>query len=176
MNSKYNWKQAILTGFIVGIFALSFFSIADSLNKNYNWGLNPVTIRGVSGLVALLILGVGIYTGIQKVKRQEGPISYKQVILTGLFISLITGIITALFTFVYCMYINPDYPKYLITENKKFMIEKRESSEEISVHVSDLQKQLTVPSQVFQALVGQTVGGLLISLVIALFVRNKKTR
>lgn len=175
MNSKYIWKGAILTGLIVGIFALGFFSILDGLNKSYNWGINPISIRGVSGLLALLILGVGIYIGIQKVKRlQKNSISYKQAVLTGLFISLITGIVTATFTLVYCQYINPNYASYLVAESRKFMIEQRESPEEITEHITGLQKQLTTPSQVIQAFFGQLIGGLLISLIIGLFVRDKK--
>jgi len=166
MNNKYPWKQGIITGVVVGVFAIISFSIADGLNKHFGWGIDPANIRGICGLLTLMILGTGIYTGMQSIKRQNnGKLTYKQAILGGMLIALITGVIVAILSFIYCQYINPGYAGYMIAEGK--------SQGEIAAHTAELQKEFSTPMQVMQALVGQTVCGTVISLVMALFVRSK---
>jgi len=58
MNKKYPWKQAIITGLLVGIFAISSFTVVDSLNKHFLLGVNTTTIRGLTGLLTLVILAI----------------------------------------------------------------------------------------------------------------------
>src|ERR1700679_2151066 len=100
MNKKYPWKQAVITGLIVGVFAVISFSIVDYLNKHFGWGVNATTIRGLTGLLILVILGIGIYSGMQAVKRSNnGIISYGQAIVCGVLIALTTGLITAIVGF-----------------------------------------------------------------------------
>ncbi|MBB6126914.1 DUF4199 domain-containing protein [Mucilaginibacter lappiensis] len=175
MNNKYPWKQAIITGLIVGIFAIGSFTVADSLNKHFAWGVNTTTIRGLSGLLTLIILGVGIYTGMRSIKRSDsGKLTYGQALLAGCIIALTTGIITALVGFIYCNYINPGYAVYMLSESKKAMIADGKSPAEIAASMPGLRQQWTTGGQMLQALVGQTVCGTVIALIMALFVKSKK--
>ncbi|MBB6108772.1 Protein of unknown function [Mucilaginibacter lappiensis] len=175
MNNKYPWKQAIITGLIVSIFAIGSFTVADSLNKHFAWGVNTTTIRGLTGLLALIILGIGIYTGMQSVKRSNsGKLTFGKALLAGFIIALTTGIITVLVGFIYCDYINPGYAAYMLSESKKAMIADGKSSAEIAASMPGLRQQWTTGGQMLQALVGQTVCGTVIALIMALFVKSKK--
>lgn len=175
MNKKYPWKHAIITGLIVGIFAIGSFAIVDYLNKHFGWGINTMTIRGLTGLLTLIILGIGIYSGIQNIKRNNGGIiTYKHAITSGFIIALITGVITALVSFVYCNYLNPGYTGYMLAESKKVMIADGKSAAEISAGMQALQREWTTSAQMFEALVGQTVCGTVISLIMGLLMKTKK--
>lgn len=72
MNKKYPWKQAILTGLIVSVFAIGSFTVADHFNRQLGWGVHTVTIRGLTGLLTLVILAIGIYTGMRSIKLANG--------------------------------------------------------------------------------------------------------
>jgi hypothetical protein len=173
--NKLPFKQAGITGLCVGIFAISSFTIADALNTHFGWGFNPTTIRGVCGLLTILILGTGTYIGMQSIKRNnQGTLTYMEAISAGVLIAVTTGIITAICAFIYCTFINPGNTAYMVAESKKEMIARGETAAQIATHVADLQKQLSAAAQVMQALVAQSVIGTLISLVMGLFVRSKK--
>jgi len=174
---KYPWKQAILTGVIVGLFAIFAFTFADALNKKFAWGVNPSTIRGLTGLLTPIILGTGIYTGMQNIKRHNnGILTYKQAVAAGIFIAIITAVIVAILGLIYVIIVNPRYSDYMVAEGEKAMIAEGKSPEQVAAGTADLQKQFSVPMQLLQALVGQSASGTLISVVMALFIRTKKTK
>lgn len=175
MNYKYPWKQAIITGVIVGIFGIAFFSIADNLNKHFAWAIHVTTIRGLTGLLTLVILGIGIYTGMVNLKtRNNSKLGYGQALLAGFIIALTTGIITALVSVIYCNYINPGYGAYMLSESTKEMAADGKSPTEITASLPGLRQQWSIGGQVMQALIGQTVSGTLIALVMGLFLKTKK--
>jgi hypothetical protein len=175
MNNKYPWKQAIITGTVVGIFAIASFSIADRLNRHLAWGMHTTTLRGLTGLLTLVILAVGIYTGMRSVKRNNsGKLSYGHAMLTGFIIALITGIITALAGLIYCQYINPGYGAYMLSESIKEMTADGKSPAEIAAGLPGLKQQWSTGGQMMQALMGQTACGTVISLILGLFIKSKK--
>src|ERR1700761_3916774 len=109
MNKKYPWKQALLTGITVGIVAV----ISFSLGKQAHLNISATTLRGLTGLLTLVILGIGIYVGMQRIKTlNSGMLTYGQAVFTGIMIALVTGIITALVSVVYCRLIDPNYSAY----------------------------------------------------------------
>jgi hypothetical protein len=174
MNKKYPWKQAIITGLLVGVFAIGSFTIADSLNKHWGWGVNTMTIRGLTGLLTLIILGIGIYTGMQSIKRSNGgKLTYGKALLSGFIIASTTSVITAFVGLIYCNYINPGYTAYMIAESKQMMIADGKSPAVIAAGMPVLQKQWTTGAQMLQALIGQTVRGTVIALVMGIFLRTK---
>jgi hypothetical protein len=175
MNKVYPLKQATLTGLISAVFATTAFSVTDSLNQHNNWNINPANIRGIVGLLSLIILGIGIYVGMQNVKRaNQGRLSYGQALLTGCLIALTVGIIMAILGLIYSGVINPGYAGYMVAEGKKVMLANGESPGDIAKGVAGLQKQFAPSMQIIQALVGQTAAGMVISLVLGIFVKSKK--
>lgn len=151
------------------------FAFANSLNHRFNWGFNPVTLRGLTGLLTLIILAIGIYTAMDSMKRNNnGNLTYGQAVLAGLIVAVTTGVISAIVTFIYCQFINPDYAAYMISESRKVMVADGKSLVEIAANTADLQKQMTVPMQVIQSVIGQTVSGTVIALIIGVFAKTKK--
>jgi hypothetical protein len=175
MNKKYPWKQAIITGLIAAVFASVSFTLANGLNLHFAWGIRPTTVRGITGLLTLIILGIGIYAGILGIKKSNGgKLTYGQALLAGFTIALTTGIIMALFGWIYCSYLNPGYAAYMISESQKTLLADGKSQAEVSASLPALQKQWTAGAQMVQALVGQTVLGTVIALVMGQFMKSKK--
>lgn len=164
-------KYGIITGTIVGIFAIAFFSIVNGLNT----GIQPAIIRGISGLLTIVIQAVGIYIAMQAIKKQNGnTITYGLALKTGMLIALVTAIITALFSFIYCQYINPGYAQYMLAEAQKVMLANHETPQQIADHSYAVKQEFSTTMQVAQALLGQFVVGMLISLIMGLFIKTKK--
>jgi len=175
MKNKYPWKQAIITGLIIAIFAIASFNIAGNLNQHFAWAIHTTTIRGLTGLLTLVILGIGIYTGMANFKKSNnGKLTYAHALLAGFIVAITAGIITALAGLIYCSYINPGYANYMLSESIKDMADNGKSPAEIATSLPRLKQQWSTIGQMMQALVGQTVGGTLISLILGLFIKNKK--
>jgi hypothetical protein len=175
MNKKYPWKEAVITSLIVGVFDITCFSIANNLNQYFAWGIHTTTIRGLSGLLGLIILGMGVYTGMRGIKRHNtGKLSYGQALLAGFTIALTTGIVTALVALVYCNYINPGYAAYMLSESSKDMAADGKNPAEVAAGIQSLRLQWSAGGQMMQALVGQTVCGTVITLILGLFIKSKK--
>jgi len=175
MNKKHPWKQAIITGLIVGIFAIGSFTLFDNLNKHFAWGIHSSTIRGLTGLLTLVILAIGIYTGMQSIKRTNGgKLTYVQALLAGFVIALTTGIITALLGLIYSNCINPGYAAYMVSESTKEITSDGKSPADVAAATPALAQQWSSGGQMLQALIGQTVCGTLITLLMGLFLRTKK--
>jgi len=174
MNKKYPWKQAILTGFIVGVFGIASFCTMVMLNRHLDWGMYATTIRGLTGLLSLVIVGIGIYSGMRSIKRHHnGKLTFGQALLAGFVIALTTGIITALVGWIYCL-IDPGYAAYMLSESTKEMAAAGKSPAEIATSMPGLKQQWSTGGQMVQALVGQTVSGTVIALVMGIFVKTKK--
>lgn len=175
MNKTYPFKQAVITGIVSAIFATGVFAIADSLNQHNGWNVNPATIRGLIGLLTLIILGIGIYAGMQNIKKaNQGQLSYRQALLTGFLVALTVGVVMTVLGLVYTSVINPGYTGYMVSEGKKALLTEGGSPGDIARGVADLQKQFSPSVQAVQALVGQTAAGTVIALVMAAFTRTKK--
>lgn len=168
-------KYGIITGAVVGIFAISFFSIVNGINNSEGWGMQASNIRGLSGLLTILIQATGIYVAMQAIKKQQNSaLSYGQALKTGILIAVLTAVITAVFSFIYCEFINPGYAQYMIAEAQKVMIAKGETQQQITADSEAVRKEFSTGAQVAMALVGQFFVGTIVSLIMGLFIRTKK--
>ncbi|OCX52316.1 hypothetical protein BEL04_12635 [Mucilaginibacter sp. PPCGB 2223] len=171
MNKKYPWKQAIITGIAVGLVAVTTFSLGKQAHLN----INAATLRGLTGLLTLVILGIGIYIGMQSIKTaNSGNLTYGQAVFTGFIIAVVTGMITALVSVVYCTAVDPGYSAYMISESQKALLASGKSPADVTAATPALQQQWSTGGQVVQALVGQTICGVVIALVMGIFVKTKK--
>jgi Protein of unknown function (DUF4199) len=169
------YKYGLITGLISCVFSTSFFSAVNSLNTNNLWGLRPDNIRGIGGLLTILILGIGIYVSMRNARNtQNQVISYGQATMAGITVAIITALIMAVSAFVYCEFINPGYAEYMVNEAHKVMIANGESPKQIADHLVDERRQFSTGMQVMMALVGQSVVGTILSLIMAIFIKSKK--
>lgn len=168
-------RYGIITGCIVGLFTMTFFSIFDWINTKLGWGMRPSSIRGLTGLLTILIQAIGIYMGLNAVKNsQSNSLSYWQGVKTGVTIAVITAIITSACSFLYCTVINPSYTDYMVQAAERELIESGEEKSQIVAHLAEVRKNFSAQAQAGMAFVGQLVVGSAISLVLSPFVQNKK--
>jgi hypothetical protein len=159
----------------VGVFAVSFFSIVNGLNIGNHWGIYPATIRGIGGLLTVVILGTGIYLTMQAVKKeQSNSLTYGQALKAGIIVAVITAVITAICSFIYCQFINPGYAQYMLAEAQKAMVAQHESQQQIANDSAGIKAGFSTGGQVIQALIGQTVVGTVLSLIMGIFIKSKK--
>ena len=174
MVKTYPWKQAAITGILSALFTTFAFSIANGLKQHFGWPVNPATIRWLTGLLTIVILAIGIYAGMQSLKRANGgKLKYSRALAAGVLIGLTVGIIMAILGFIYTRYINPGYTDYMVGEGTKALIADGKSPAEIAAGIADLHKQFSPGTQIMQALVAQTGMGTIISLILGAFVRTK---
>lgn len=168
-------RVGLITGLVVGIWNLSCFTIVSGLNNSFSLGIPSARIRAYSGLFGIILLIIGIYTGMKAVKRKNGGLLvYKQAVTTGIGISVITAIMAAIFGFIYCTVINPGYTDYMVQDAAKSLLAAHQSSGEIKQQLAQVRVEFSTTSQVLQAFIGQSVIGSVCSLIIGLFIKTKK--
>jgi hypothetical protein len=167
-------KFGLLTGLVSSIFLYGFFSLMIWLNTKNGWGMQASEIRGIGGLLSIPVQAIGIYMAMQNTKKLTGMLTYGQAVKTGLLVALTIAIVVAIFSFLYCQYINPGYAEFMIKDAQKTMIANKESQQQINQDSVMISKQFTTGAQVMMALAGQFFTGLIISLIIGLFIKTKK--
>ena len=174
MTKIYPRKQAVITGIISGVFAVSAFAIFTGLHDSSGWNINPANIRWLTGLFTLLILAVGVYTGIQSAKRNNsGKLTYGQAVTTGILVGLTVGACVSIIGLIYTHFINPGYANYMLAENKKGLIAQGISADNIAKDQTAMAQMLTPGVQIMQALVLQTVMATIFSLIMGLFLKSR---
>jgi len=173
---KSTLKFGLVTGLISSVFLFGFFSLVVWLNEKNGWGMQAENIRGIGGLLSIPIQAIGIYMAMQNTKKLTGMLTYGQAIKTGLLVAITIAVIVALFSFLYCQFINPGYAEFMVKDAQKAMVANGESQQQINQHSVMVSKQFTTGAQVMMAIVGQFVTGLIISLIIGLFIKTKSMK
>ncbi len=126
------------------------------------------------GLIGWIILGVGVYLGTRTARESiyQGKISFSQAVMAGVIISFFAGLVTGIFNFIYVKWINTNFLEFLISESKNLMAGKA-SPEEIQKQIEEIKKSFSPSQQFFASVTGTLFYGLIISLVIAIILRNK---
>ena len=167
-------KYGIITGIISCVFLFGFATIMFWLNAKNGWGIQVSTIRGIGGLLSIPVQAIGIYMAMQNIKQSGGSLTYAQALKTGLTVAATIAIIVAIFSFLYCTVFNPGYAEFMVHDAQKAMIASGESQQQIGQNSIKVAKEFTPGMQVVQALAGQFFSGVIISVIIGLFVRNRK--
>jgi hypothetical protein len=174
MNKKYPWKP-LITGVIVGLVSVGSSTIAESLDKHFDWGVPTAAIRWLTGLLTLVILGIGIYTGMRSIKKSNaGQLTYGQAFLAGFIIVLTAGLTVALASLVYRNVINPGYAAGMVAESKKAMAADGKSPADIAAATASLEEQWSGGRLMVHFLIVLTVFGTATTLVMGIFMKSKK--
>ncbi|HMH32782.1 MAG TPA: DUF4199 domain-containing protein [Puia sp.] len=169
-------KIGLLTGLVVSAWNLSCFTIVSWLNKISSLGIPVARIRAYSGLIGIILLIIGIYFRITTLKKKNrNQISFAQAVKTGAFISIISALIGGFFAFIYCTVINPGYAAYMVKDAETALAATQNTPAEISRQLVEVRNRYSTSTQVLQALIAQSVMGTLGSLIIAAFVKTKKS-
>jgi hypothetical protein len=173
---KFSPRFGIITGFAVGIWNITCFTIVGWFNNFFSLGIPAERLRAYSGLLGIIILITGINFGIKAAKRNNGnAIGFAQAAKTGVFISIITAVMVAFFAWLYCTAINPGYTAYMVEQSRTALLASGKKAIEIGPELERVRSQFSTSSQVMQALIAQSVTGSISSVIIAFFNRTKKT-
>lgn len=129
----------------------------------------------VSGLVSLSALFGSIYYGILAHRNQNlnGFITYKQSLGIGLLISLVAGVVLALYQLLFNLYIAPEMAVNLMNEAKRQMIESNTSEEDMERTLSMFKKMSEPLYIVLGGIAGSFFLGLIASLIISSFTKKE---
>jgi hypothetical protein len=168
-------KYGLWTGIVSGLRGGVSFTVVGWLNNTAFHGAIPATqIRSYSGLFSFIILALGIYLGLKQARtRNSNSLTYGQAVKTGALIAVVTAVLVAAFTWLYCTVINPGYADFMVQDVQHSMAVAGKSPAEISQAAESTRKEFSTGAQVAQALIGQVVVGTLLSLIFGLFLRTK---
>ncbi len=120
----------------------------------------------------ILIAGIVLATINFRDKINGGFISYGKAFLTGLYISLLTGIIFALYTWVYYTYIHPNGIRELIELTEQAMVDRGMSDDMIDTQLEMSARFMKMPLLNIVAFVGMFVWGIIFSLITSAFLKK----
>lgn len=120
----------------------------------------------------ILIAGIVLATINFRDKINGGFISYGKAFLTGLYISLITGIVFALYSWVFYTYIHPDGIRELIELTEQAMVDRGMSDDMIDAQIEMSAKFMKMPLLNVVAFVGMLFWGIIISLITSAFLKK----
>lgn len=162
-------KYGFFTGIAVSLWLLLSFAVLKSFN------VPPDKARAVTGMLSVIVQGIGIYLGINQVKKNnDGSLSYKQAVFTGIKISLIVAVIVSIYALLYCTVINPGYAEFMVKETEKSLVSSGFPPDEIGKKLEGAQQMYSTQMQVMQGFIGQTIMGTFASLILGIFMRTKK--
>ncbi|HTI07149.1 MAG TPA: DUF4199 domain-containing protein [Puia sp.] len=170
-------KYGLRTGIVSGLWGIGCFTVVGWLNRVFFHQSIPATeIRSYSGLFSIVILVVGIYFGMKQAKiKGGGVLSYGQAVKTGVLIAGVAAVVAACFSWLYCSVINPGYADFMVKDSSRALAAAGSTPQEISQRLEGVRREFSTGIQVMEALVGQSVVGTLVSLILGAFVRTRKS-
>jgi hypothetical protein len=125
--------------------------------------------------IGLVLSIVFIVLGIlnHRNKNLNGYISYGNALGTGVMISLVAGIIGAVYFLVFSQYIDPEYMSKMMEHAETVYLEKGYSEEEVS-RIIEGQRMMSSPLiMFFTTIIVSVLAGLIISLIVSIFLRKE---
>ena len=170
-------KYGLWTGIVSGLWGIVSFTAVGWLNRILFKGSIPAAdIRSYSGLFSILILAVGIYLAMKQARlRAGGVLTYGQAVKTGALVAVVTGLLAAAFSWLYCAVINPGYANFMVQDTGRALAAAGKTPQEIAQRLEGVRREFSTGMQVMEALVGQVVVGVLISLILATLIRSRKS-
>lgn len=159
-------KNALTYGLYTGIayILVSLLFYAVDLDKN-TW-LNSLTY-------IILILGIIFATLNYRNKLNGGYITYGKAVLTGFYVSLIVGVIMAIYIWLFYSFINPDGINEMLDLAEQKMAEAGLSDEMIDQQMKMSSKFMKMPLLNVFTFGGMTFWGTIISLITSAFLKKQ---
>lgn len=124
-----------------------------------------------SGLISLFLIIIPLFLAIKNKRNKElgGFITLKEVMKTGLFISVCAGMLNAVFIFFYYKFIDHETLAQLIEQTETFMKNANNSQSEIDIQIISLKEFYSPFKQATGVLTGVLVAGIILSFVCSTF-------
>ena len=166
---KYEIKYGILTGAGICFWILLEFLLGFHSDK--------MNMGEYSLYFVVIIPLITIYRGIKE-KRDSifnGAISLNGGIKTGLMISLIAAVITAVFIIVYFNFIDPGFFERGIAYHAEKLLKQKETGYEITDKLMDIKAAFSFVNQLLFGILGTVGIGFIISIIYSFVLRKNKT-
>ena len=160
----------MITALLYGLYAAGV-SIAITLIE-YFTGMDRTGAANWMSWISLPFLALFIWLAMKERKQEDygGTISYGQCIGTGVLVGLFSGIVIAIFMYVYLTAINPGFMDYIFEKQANAMRQSGNPNAEKSL---EYMKQFGLPITIASSAVGGVLLATIISLIVGIFVRTK---
>ena len=150
-------------------------SIAITLIE-YFTGLDKSPNGRWIGFLGFIFLIIFIYLAEKARKEEElnGQMTYGQGVGTGTIVALVSSSILCIFMYIYMTYINPELIDYIVAEQQKQFAAQHMSAEQQATATRMLRMFSGSAWQSVMVLVGGTLIGVVISLIVSIFVKTKE--
>ncbi|MGB4205962.1 MAG: DUF4199 domain-containing protein [Bacteroidales bacterium] len=132
--------------------------------------------RGFWGYLIYAILLAGIIWGTKKFRDHynNGLLTYGQGIKSGLLIGLYTGIINAVYTFLFFKYFAPEQISVVLQKYEEQILERTPdiTDQQLDMALSMTEKFMTPGFMAFNSLIYTLLSALLLSLIVAIFMKR----
>lgn len=133
--------------------------------------------RGIWGYIMYAILLAGIVWGTLQLrdKHRGGVLTYGQSFTSGMLIGLYTGIISAVYTFIFYKFFAPEQIQVLLDRVEEEMLIKSPelTDQQLEMALSMTAKFMTPFGLAFSSLFGMFIAGLILSLIASIFLKRE---
>lgn len=163
-------KRLALYGISTGL------AISAWMYTEYLFGFHATQIGRYTGFAALIFTILGLYLGIKAYRRHDkaGKINYWETVFAGIRISLVAGLITSVFTFLYLQYINPDFTEFMVETNKKILQEHGATAAHLQTNAQITRERYSSLPQALRAFGGFVAAGSMFSLILAGILKSRR--
>lgn len=170
---KNSLNGGIIMGLVGIIFAVGLF-VFDYM---------PVGFKGIPVGIGALVINIVILIFLMKSYRNNvlgGYMTFGQAFIFALLVSVFSTILSAVFNYVFYAFIDPEYGVRLMEANKDwvegFMLEKGlpESAIADAIEKAESKGVITPLKSVKQALIGGTIFGVILSLIMAAIMKKNE--
>ena len=149
------FRYAIICALITIIYFIILWLLKLESNKAAGW---------VSYLILIAVMFIGIKD--YRDKDNGGFIQYGKALSTGVLIAIFTGIIYAVFIFIFVSFIDPQFIQNILDTARQSMVEKGTASDEQIEMAMKYTKMFTTPPMIaLFSILGYAFMGLIISLI-----------
>lgn len=150
-----------LLSILIG-FALSSFGLSDMSSGGNGW-------------VNALILILGIYLCSEAFKKvNDGYMSSSELIQMSLYIGVVVGLISGIFSWIYLTYIDPEMMDKIYRMAEIKMEEQGNSDEQIEMATDLMKKFMSPPFLIGIGLIMNLLFSLILGAVLSLFLKNDR--
>lgn len=154
-------------GLLTGLVSILLSFASNVLHLQENWAIRVLSI-------AILVLGV-ILAQREFKQRNAGFMSFGEGVGVGVMASVVIGVLSAAFFYLYVMAIDPELPTQILDKARADMEAKGNlSDEQIDQAMAITGKFMTPSFMTLSALFFSVLSGLLISLISSAFIKHSK--
>ena len=167
MEQKVNvWKANLTNGLILGLTGVVYTLVIYFLNMSTN---------RIQGFIFYLILIVVLYFLVKSYRDNymHGMITFGQALGAGVVIFLYYSVITAIFSYILFAIIDPGLIDKMIAAAEETGMKRGFTQEQIDLSLQFQKKIMTPPVLTIMGIFGNMFFGLIISLIVAAFVRKE---